>query len=151
MIHLLISCRSVTQLCPTVCDPMNCSTPGLPVPHHFPMFVQVHVLWISDAIQPSHLLMLSSPALYLLQHQGLFQRVDCSHWWPKYWSFSFSISPSNEYSGLISLRLTSLIFLLSKGLSEFFSSTTVWRHQFFSALPSLQSSSHNCMWALGRL
>ena len=63
--------------------------------------------------------------------------------WPKYWSFSFSISPSSEYSGLISLRLTGLISLVSKGLSRVFSSTTVWRHQFFGVLPSLQSSSHN--------
>ena len=73
MIHLLISCCcSVTQLCLTLCDPMNCRTPGLPVPQHFPKFAQVHVLCISDAIHPSHPLMLSS-ALNLLQHQGLFQ------------------------------------------------------------------------------
>ena len=61
--------------------------------------------------------------------------------WPKYWSFSFSISSSSEYSGLI-LRLTSLISWLSKGLSRVFSSTTVWKHQFFSAQLSLWSNSH---------
>src|SRR5574340_1249971 len=62
--------------------------------------------------------------------------------WPKYWSFSFSISPSNEYSGLISLGLTGLISLLSEGLSRVLSNTTVQKHQFFSAQPSLWSNSH---------
>ena len=62
--------------------------------------------------------------------------------WPKYWSFSFSISPSNEYSGLISFRLTGLISLLSKGLSRVFSNITVWRHQFFGIQPSLWTNSH---------
>ena len=62
--------------------------------------------------------------------------------WPKYWSFSFSISPSNEYSGLISFRVTGWISLLSKGLSGVFSNTTVQKHQFFSAQPSLLSNSH---------
>ena len=70
--------------------------------------------------------------------------------WPKYWSFSFSISPSNKYPGLISLRLTGLITLLSKGLSRVFSSTTVWKHQFFITLLSLWSNSHICMWLLER-
>ena len=70
--------------------------------------------------------------------------------WPNYWKFSFSISPSNEYSGWFPLRLTGLISLLSKGLSWVFSSTIVQRHQFFSSPPSLWSSSHNCMWQLGR-
>ena len=64
--------------------------------------------------------------------------------WPKYWSFSFSISPSNEYSGWFPLGLTGLISLQSKGLSRVFSSTTIWKHQFFSAQPSLWSNSHIC-------
>ena len=67
--------------------------------------------------------------------------------WPKYWSFSFSISPSNEYSGLISFRLTGLI-LQSKGLSRVFSSTTVQKHQFFGAQPSLWSNFHIHTWLL---
>ena len=88
---------SVTPLCPTLCNAMDCSTPGLPVPHHNLEFAQVDVYWISDATQPSHPLMPSSPsALNVSQHQGLFQWV--------VWSFSFSISPSSEYSGLISLK-----------------------------------------------
>ena len=68
--------------------------------------------------------------------------------WPKYWSFSFSISPSSEYSGLIPLGLTGLTSLLSKGLSRVFSSTTVWKHQFFGAQPSLWSTSHIHTWLL---
>ena len=67
--------------------------------------------------------------------------------WPKYWSFNFSISPSSEYSGLISLKI-GLVSLLSKGLSGVFSSTTVQMHQFFGVLPSLQSSSHSHTWSL---
>ena len=68
--------------------------------------------------------------------------------WPKYWSFSFSISPSNEYSGLISFRLTGLISLLPKGLSRVFSNTTVQKHQFFDAQPSLWFNSHIHTWLL---
>ena len=66
-------CCSVTQMCPTLGDPMDCSTPGLPVPHHLPKFSQVHVHCISDAIQPSHPLTPYSSALNLSQYQGLFQ------------------------------------------------------------------------------
>ena len=65
---------SVTQLCPTVCDPMDCSTPGLPVHHQLPEFTQTHAHWVSDAIQPSHPLSSPSPPTFnLSQHQGLFQ------------------------------------------------------------------------------
>ena len=71
---------SVTQSCLTLCDPMDCSMPGLPVPHHLLNFPQVHVHCIGDAIHPSHPLMLSSPlVLNLSQHQGLFQWVSSSH------------------------------------------------------------------------
>ena len=67
-------CRSVAQLCPTLCDPIDCSTPGLPVPRCLPVFAQVHVHCIGDAVQPSYPLMPSPPsALNLSQHQGLFQ------------------------------------------------------------------------------
>ena len=71
-------CHSATQSCLTLCDSMDCSTPGLPVPHHLPEFAQVHVHYIGDAIQPSHPMMPSSYALNLSQHQGLFQRVGYS-------------------------------------------------------------------------
>ena len=81
---------------------MNCSTPGLPVHHQLPEFTQTHVHRVSDAIQPSHSLSSPSPpAPSPSQHQGLFQRSTLHMRWPKYWSFSFSISPSNEYPGLI--------------------------------------------------
>ena len=78
-ILLLLSCCSVTQSCLTL-QPIDCSMPGLPVPHHLPKFTQVHVHCISDAVQPSHSLMPSSPpTLNLLQLQGFFQWVSCSH------------------------------------------------------------------------
>ena len=82
LIHLVFHCYyfSVTQLCLTLCDPMNCSMPGFPVLHHPPELAQTHVHWISDAIQPSHpLLSPSPPAFNLSQHQDLFQWVDSLH------------------------------------------------------------------------
>ena len=98
---------SAAQSCLTLCDPTDCSTQGSPVFYHLPELAQTHVHWVSDAIQPSHpLLSPSPPAFNLSQHQGLFQWVGSFHqYWPKYWSFSFSISLSNEYSGLISFRI----------------------------------------------
>ena len=87
-------------------QPMNCSTPDFSVLHCLLEFAQTHVHWVSDAIQPSHSLLPSSlPTLNLSQHQDLSQWVNFCIRWPKYWSFSFSISPSNEYSGLISFRI----------------------------------------------
>ena len=78
--HSSVQFSSVTQSCPTLCNPMNCSTPGLPVHHQLPEFTQTHVHWVSDAIQPSHLLFSPSPpALNLSQHMGLFQWVSSSH------------------------------------------------------------------------
>ena len=89
-----------------LCDPMDCSTPGLPVHHQLPEFTQTHVHWVGNAIQPSHPLSSSSPPSFnLSQHQGPFKWVRSSHQVAKYWSFNFSISSSNEYSGLISLRM----------------------------------------------
>ena len=75
----LSSVSSVTQSCPTLCDPMNCSMPGLPVHHQLPEFTQTHVHWVSDAIQPSHPLSSPSPAPNPSQHQSLFQWVNSSH------------------------------------------------------------------------
>ena len=77
---LLLSCFSVTQLCLTLCSPMDCCMPGFFDPHYLPEFVQTHVHWVGDAIQPSHLLLPpSSPALNLSQHQGVFQWVSSLH------------------------------------------------------------------------
>ena len=68
---------SVAQMCPTLCDPMNCSTPGFPVIHYLPEFTQIHVHWVGDAIQSSHSLLSPSPFDFSLsQHQGLFQFED---------------------------------------------------------------------------
>ena len=96
---------AVTQLSPTLCDPMDCSTTGFPVHHQLPEFTQTHVRWVGDAIQPSHPLSSSSPAFSLSQHQGLFKWVSSLIRWTKYWRFSFNISSSSEYSGLISFRM----------------------------------------------
>ena len=87
-------------------NPVDHSLPDFPVPYHVPELAQVHVHCIGGATQPSHpLTPFSLSALNLSQHQGLFQWFSCSHQWPKCWSFSFSISPSNEYSGLISFKI----------------------------------------------
>ena len=97
---------SVPKLCLTLWDFMDSSMLGLPVLHYLPKFVQVHIHCINDAIQPSHPLTPSSPSsLNLSQHQGVSHKSAVRVRWPKYWSFSFSISPSNEYSGLISLKI----------------------------------------------
>ena len=92
--------------CPALCNPMDCSTTGFPVLHQLLEFAQTHVHWVADAIQQSHPLSSPSPLPFnLSQHQGLFKWVSSLHQWPKYWSFSFNISSSNEYSGLISFRM----------------------------------------------
>ena len=89
---------------------------GLPVHHQLPEFTQTHVHWVGDAIQPSH--PLSSPSLLtfnLSQHQGLSNESVLYIRWPKYWAFSFTISPSNGYSGLISFRVDWLDLLAVQG------------------------------------
>ena len=116
---------------------MDCSMPGLPVHHQPPKLAQTHVYCIGDAIQPSHLLSSPSPpAFKLSQHQGLFQTV-LSIRCPRYWSFSFSISPFNEYSGLISFRIDWFDLLAVQGtlksLLQHHSSkaSILWRSAFF--------------------
>ena len=96
------SVSSVAQSCPTPCYPMNHSTPDLAVHRQLPEFTQTHVHWVGDAIQPSHPLssLLFLPSVF--PRIRVFSNESVVHIrWPKYWSFSFSISPSNEYSGLI--------------------------------------------------
>ena len=106
IVHLCCCCCSVANLCPTLCDPMNC-TSGFPVLPYLPEFAQTHVHWVNDVIQLSH--PPSSPLLLLpsIFHSiRVFSNDSVLHIrWPKYWSFSFSLSPSNEYSGLISFRM----------------------------------------------
>ena len=85
-------CCLVTKPCPTLCDPLDCNTPGLPIPHHRLEVTQVHAHWISDAVWPSHPLLPSSPpAFNLSQHQGFSSESACHIREPKCWSFSFSI------------------------------------------------------------
>ena len=96
---------SITHSRPSLWDPMDCSTPGFPVLHNLPEVVQTHVHWVSDAIQPFRHLLLPS-WLQTFPASGVFSNelALCIRW-PKNWSFSFSISPSNEYSGLISFTI----------------------------------------------
>ena len=103
-------------MCSIFCNPVGCSTPGLPVNHQLPEFTQTHVRWVSDAIQPSHpllpLLLLPSilPSIRVFSN-GLALLIR----WSKYWSFSFSISPSNEYSGLIFFSIDWFDLLVVQG------------------------------------
>ena len=115
-VYMLIQFSSVAQSCLTLCNPMNGSTPGLPVYHQLPEFTQTHAHRVGDAIQPSHPLSSPSPTgPNPSQHQGLFQWINLRMRWPKYWSFSFIISPSNEHPGLISFRMDWLDLLAVQG------------------------------------
>ena len=106
----------VAQLCPTLSDPMDCGTPGFLVYHQRPELTQTHVHGVGDVIQPSHPLSSPSPSTFnLFQHQGLFQWVSSLHQVAKVLSFKFSISPSNEYSELISFRMDWLDLLAIQG------------------------------------
>ena len=121
---------------------MDCSTPGLLVPHHLLECAQVHVHRVSDAIQPSHPLLSPSPAFNIFQHQCLFQWVSSSHQVAKVLELHLaSVLPMN-IQGWFPLGLTGLISLMSKGLSRVFSSITVWNHQFLSIQPSVWSKTH---------
>ena len=131
--------RSVTQSCLTLCNPMNHSTPGLPVHHELQEFTQTHIHQDSDATQPSH--PLSSPSLPALnpsQHQSLLQWSTLRMRWPKYWSFSFNVLPSKEIPGLISFRMDWLDLLAVqrtlKNLLQYHSSkaSILWRSAFFT-------------------
>ena len=127
----LLQFSSAAQSCLNLCYLMNCSMPGLPVHHHLPEFTQTHIHQVSDAIQPSHPLSSSSPLPSIFPSIKVFSSESVLPIrWSKYWSFSFSISPSSEYSGTISFK-TGWISLISKGLSSVFSNTTVQKRQFF--------------------
>ena len=112
--YLLISVQ-FTQSCPTVCDPMNCSTPGFPIHHQLPKLAQTHVHWVSDAIQPSHpLLSPFPPAFNLSQHRGLFQWVSSSHQVTEVLELQHQ-QQSFQYSVLISFRIDWLDLLAIQG------------------------------------
>ena len=114
-------CCSVAQLCPTICNSIDCRMPGFPVLHHLLGLAQTHVHWVCDAIQPTHphptnssshpLLLLSMfPSIRIFSRESILLIR-----WPKYWSFIFSISPSIEYSGLISFEIDWLDLLAVQG------------------------------------
>ena len=138
---------SVTQSYPTLCDPMDCSTPGLPIHHQLPELAQTHVYRVGDAIQPSYPLSSPSPpAFNLSQHQGLFQRVNSLHQVAKVLEFqlqhqSFTISPSNEYSGLISFRIDFFDLLAVQGTLKTLlqhhslKASILWHSAFFIVQP----------------
>ena len=115
-LKLQVQFSSVAQLCPTLCDPMNRSTPGLPVHHQLPELTQTHVHQVSDAIQLSHPLLSPLPLPPILPSIRVFSNESILRMrWPKYWSFSFSIIPSKEHPGLISFRMDWLDLLAVQG------------------------------------
>ena len=128
---------SVAQSCPTPRDPMNCSTPGLPVHHQLLEFTQTRVHRVSDVIQPSHpRLSPSPPAPKPSQHQSLSNESTLHMRWPKYWSFHFSIISSKEIPGLISFRMDWLDLLAGQGtlkslLQHHSSKASILQHSVF--------------------
>ena len=130
---------SAAQWYPTLCDLMNCSTPGLPIHHQLPELLKlmsIELVMASSHLILCHPLLLLPPippSIRIFSSESTLCMT-----WPKYWSFSFSISPSNEHLGLISFRWTGWITLQSKGLSRVFSNTAVPKHQF-SVLAFLHS------------
>ena len=115
---MYVQFSSVTQSCPTLCDPMNHSTPGLPVHHQLLEFTQTHIHRVGDAIQPSHPLSSPFPPAPIPTSIRVSSSESSLHMrWPKYWSFSFSIIPSKEHPGLISFRMDWLDLLAVQGTS----------------------------------
>ena len=128
---------------------MDCSTSGFPVHYQLPEPAPTHVHRVGDAIQPSHPLSSPSPPAFNLSQHRVFSSESVLHIrWPKYWSFSFSISSSSKYSGLISFMIDWLDLLAVQEDSRVFSNTTVQKHQFFGAQLSSQSNSHIHTWPL---
>ena len=139
----------VAKSCLTFCDTMDHSTSSFPVLHYLLELIQTHVHWVGDAIQPSHPLSSPFPPDFnLSQNHGIFKWVTSSHQVAKILvSASTSILPMNTQDWF-PLGLPGWISLLSKGLSRVFFSTTVRKHQFFGAQPSLWSNSHVHTWLL---
>ena len=134
------SVSSVVQSRPTLCDPMDCSMSGFHVHHQLSQLVQIHIHPVSDTIQPSHPLSSPSPLPSIFPSIRIFSKESALHSrWPKYWSFSFSISPSNGYSGLISFRIDLLDLLEVQGtlknlLQHHNSKASILRHSVFLIL-----------------
>ena len=147
--RLMSQFSSVVQSCLTLFDLMNCTTPGLPAHHQLPELPQTHVYWVGDAIQPFHPVIAFSshlqsfPASWSFPVSQLFASSG-----QKYWSFSFSISTSNEYSGLVSFCIDCFDLLAIQRTLKTLLSTMVRKHQVFSAQRSLWSNSHIHIWLL---
>ena len=143
------NCCSVTQLCLTLCNPMDCSMPGFPVLHHFPELAQTQVHWFGDAPTISSSVVPFSSCLQSFPTSGSFLMswLFASGGQSIGVSTSASVLPMN-IQDWFPLGLTGLISLQSKGLSGVFSNTTVQKHQFFGAQPSLWSNSHIHTWLL---
>ena len=141
-----VVCQSLSRV--WLWDHMDCSTPGFPVLHYLPESAKTHVQWVDDAIQPSCCPLLPLPSIFPSIRVFSNEAAHCIRW-PKYWSFTFSISPSNEYSWLILLGFRQ-DSLQSKGLSRVFCSTTIWKHQFFGTQPSLWLTSLYDCWKTHR-
>ena len=140
-------CCSVAQSWLTLCNCMDCRTHiSLSCTVSQSFFSLMSSQWCHPTVSSSIIPFSSCPQS--LTDQSLFQWISSSCMWPKYWSFSFSISPASEYSGLISFRINWFISLMSKGLSRVFSNTTVQKHKFFDAQLSLWSNSHVHTWRL---
>ena len=108
-------CYSVTKSYLTLCDPMDCNMPGFPVLHYLLEFAQTHDHWVYDAIQPSHPLLPPSPPTLIFSSLWVFSESAFCIRWPKYWRFSFSISPFNKHSGLIFFRIDFFDILAVQG------------------------------------
>ena len=122
---------------------MDCSMPGFPVLHQLLELAQTHVHRVGDTIQLSHPLSSPYPPALSLSHIRVFSNESVPHIrWPQYWSYSFSVSPSSEYSGMISFRIDWFALLEVQGILRVFSNTTVQKHQFFDAQHSLWSNFH---------
>ena len=148
--RFLVNCSSVTRSCPTICDPMDCS---ILVLHHLLELARTHVHWVSDAIQPSHpfvfpffsnIQSFPAPGSFLMSQ--LFASGD-QHIGA---SASASVLPMSSQNWF-PLELTALISLQSKGFSRIFSKSTVQKHKFFNAQPSLWFNSHIHTWLLEKL
>ena len=138
-----IQFSSVAQSYLTLWDPMNCSTPGLPVHHQ--LWSQPKLMSIESVMPSNHLILccpllllpLIFPSIRVFSNESTLRKR-----WPKYWSFSLNISVSNEHPGLISFRMDWLDFHAVNGFWRVFSNTIVQKHKFFSAQLSSQSNSH---------
>ena len=140
-IHICFQFSSVSQSCSTLCDPMDCSTPGFPVHHLLLKLAETHVHQVGDAIQHlifyHHLLLL--PSIFPSIRVFLNESALCISW-PKYWNFSISLS--NKYSGLISFRIEWFDLFVVQGTLRNLLNTIIQKHQFFGTQPSLWPNSH---------